>query len=50
MAEVAGRWRTRIKAFRKTTDERRRFWESAFRGRFASLMAAGKEQPGTGAG
>jgi len=44
MAEVAGRWRTRIKAFRKTTDERRRFWESAFRGRFASLMAAGKEQ------
>ena len=43
MAEVAGRWRTRIKAFRRTTDERRRFWESAFRGRFASLMAAGDE-------
>jgi len=43
MAEVAGRWRTRIKAFRRTTDERRRFWENAFRGRFASLMAAGDE-------
>jgi len=43
MAEVAGRWRTRIKAFRRTTDERRRFWETAFRGRFASLMAAGDE-------
>ncbi|WP_312691367.1 siroheme synthase CysG [Kosakonia sp.] len=43
MAEVAGRWRTRIKAFRRSTDERRRFWESAFRGRFASLMAAGDE-------
>ena len=44
MAEVAGRWRSRIKPFRKTTDARRRFWEVAFRGRFASLMAAGKEQ------
>ena len=44
MAEVAGQWRGRIKAFRKTTDARRRFWESAFRGRFASLMAAGNEQ------
>lgn len=43
MAAVAGRWRTRIKAFRRTTDDRRRFWESAFRGRFASLMAAGDE-------
>lgn len=43
MAEVAGRWRERIKAFRHTTDARRRFWESAFRGRFASLMAAGDE-------
>ena len=62
MAEVAGRWRSRIKAFRRTTDERRRFWESAFRGRFASLMAAGDEpaaekaleaelkQPGSGSG
>jgi len=43
MAEVAGRWRERIKAFRPTTDARRRFWENAFRGRFASLMAAGDE-------
>ena len=43
MAEVAGGWRPRLKAFRKTTDARRRFWEKAFRGRFASLMAAGNE-------
>ena len=44
MAEVAGQWRERIKTLRKTTDARRRFWEAAFRGRFASLMAAGNEQ------
>jgi len=44
MAQVAGEWRERIKAFRTTTDARRRFWEAAFRGRFASLMAAGNEQ------
>ena len=44
MAQVAGEWRERIKAFRATTDARRRFWENAFRGRFASLMAAGNEQ------
>lgn len=43
MAEVAGGWRQRLRAFRKTTDARRRFWEKAFRGRFASLMAAGNE-------
>ena len=62
MAEVAGRWRTRIKAFRRTADERRRVWETAFGGRFASLMEAGDEpaaekaleaelaQPGAGGG
>ncbi len=44
MAEVAGRWRERIKDTLKTTAERRRFWERAFRGRFASLMAAGNQQ------
>ncbi len=44
MAEVAGQWRERLKAYRTTTDARRRFWEQAFRGRFASLMAAGDEQ------
>ncbi len=41
MAEVAGGFRDRIKARIPTTDGRRRFWEKAFRGRFASLMAAG---------
>lgn len=44
MAGVAGTWRDRIKARLTTTDARRRFWERAFRGRFASQMAAGDEQ------
>ncbi|WP_449576904.1 siroheme synthase CysG [Lelliottia nimipressuralis] len=44
MAEVAGGFRERLKAYRTTTAHRRRFWEKAFRGRFASLMAAGNEQ------
>jgi len=44
MADVAGRWRERIKQHLHTTAERRRFWERAFRGRFASLMAAGNQQ------
>ncbi|XES83490.1 siroheme synthase CysG [Franconibacter pulveris] len=44
MAEVAGSWREKIKARLTTTDARRRFWERAFRGRFASQMAVGNEQ------
>lgn len=44
MAEVAGGFRERLKSQVTTTAERRRFWEKAFRGRFASLMAAGNEQ------
>lgn len=44
MAEVAGRWRERIKTHLHSTAERRRFWERAFRGRFASLMTAGNQQ------
>ncbi|HDS9358443.1 TPA: uroporphyrinogen-III C-methyltransferase [Enterobacter chengduensis] len=44
MADVAGRFRDRLKTQVKTTDGRRRFWDRAFRGRFASLMAAGNEQ------
>lgn len=44
MAEVAGGFRERLKAYRTTTADRRRFWDKAFRGRFASLMAAGNEQ------
>jgi len=43
MAAVAGSFRERIKTVLSTTDARRRFWEQAFRGRFASLMAAGNE-------
>ncbi len=43
MAEVAGNFRERLKAVITTTDGRRRFWDQAFRGRFASLMAAGNE-------
>ena len=43
MATVAGSFRERIKGALSTTDARRRFWEQAFRGRFASLMAAGNE-------
>lgn len=43
MATVAGSFRERIKGALTTTDARRRFWEQAFRGRFASLMAAGNE-------
>ncbi|MGY5369057.1 siroheme synthase CysG [Enterobacter oligotrophicus] len=44
MAEVAGQFRDRLKARVNTTDGRRRFWDRAFRGRFASLMAAGNER------
>ena len=43
MAEVAGNFRERLKSVVTTTDGRRRFWDRAFRGRFASLMAAGNE-------
>lgn len=44
MAEVAGNFRERLKTQVKTTDGRRRFWDRAFRRRFASLMAAGNER------
>lgn len=43
MAAVAGRFRERLKTVITTTDGRRRFWDRAFRGRFASLMAAGNQ-------
>ncbi|MGM3174726.1 siroheme synthase CysG [Dickeya lacustris] len=42
MAEIAGRWRGRIKQRLASVTERRRFWERAFGGRFASLVAAGQ--------
>lgn len=44
MAEVAGQFRERLKARVNTIDGRRRFWDRAFRGRFASLMFAGNER------
>ena len=43
MAAVAGQFRERLKTVITTTDGRRRFWDRAFRGRFASLMAAGNQ-------
>ena len=43
MAAAAGEWRERIKARVPDADGRRRFWERAFTGPFASLMAAGNE-------
>ncbi|CNH87029.1 siroheme synthase CysG [Yersinia pekkanenii] len=42
MAAVAGRWRGRVKQQIATMGERRRFWENAFSGRFASLISRGQ--------
>jgi uroporphyrin-III C-methyltransferase/precorrin-2 dehydrogenase/sirohydrochlorin ferrochelatase len=42
MAEIAGGWRERVKQRFSSMRARRRFWEQAFDGSFASLMAAGK--------
>ncbi|WP_208952041.1 siroheme synthase CysG [Rahnella sp. ChDrAdgB13] len=42
MAEIAGRWRGRVKAQFSSMRARRRFWEQAFAGRFSSLASAGK--------
>ncbi|WP_439213875.1 siroheme synthase CysG [Duffyella gerundensis] len=44
MAEVAGSWRNRVKARFSKMSDRRRFWERAFNGLFASQMAAGNVQ------
>ncbi|ERK12503.1 Siroheme synthase [Pantoea sp. AS-PWVM4] len=41
MAEVAGQWRDKVKQRYRQMSERRRFWERAFNGLFASQMAAG---------
>ncbi|MRS14120.1 uroporphyrinogen-III C-methyltransferase [Enterobacteriaceae bacterium RIT691] len=43
MAEAANYWRHHIKTRMPSVNARRRFWERIFRGRFASLMAAGNE-------
>ncbi|AUH14966.1 uroporphyrinogen-III C-methyltransferase [Dickeya solani] len=42
MAELAGKWRSRIKQRLASVTERRRFWERIFTGRFSSLVAAGQ--------
>ncbi|MCF7530011.1 siroheme synthase CysG [Neisseria lisongii] len=39
MAEIAGRWRQRVKAEISGTENRRRFWENLFDSRFATLAA-----------
>ncbi|ORM66494.1 uroporphyrinogen-III C-methyltransferase [Pantoea rodasii] len=41
MAEVAGQWRDKVKQRYHSMSERRRFWERAFNGLFASQMSAG---------
>lgn len=42
MAAIAGRWRGRVKQHMTSMGERRRFWEHAFSGRFASLISRGQ--------
>lgn len=42
MAEMAGSWRERVKQRFNSMSARRRFWEQAFDGNFASLTAGGQ--------
>ncbi|CDG46826.1 siroheme synthase CysG [Serratia symbiotica] len=42
MAEVAGRWRGRVKQRLTSNSERRRFWEKTFDGRFSTRVANGQ--------
>lgn len=42
MAEIAGSWRERVKQRFNSMSARRRFWEQAFDGNFASLTAGGQ--------
>jgi uroporphyrin-III C-methyltransferase/precorrin-2 dehydrogenase/sirohydrochlorin ferrochelatase len=42
MATIAGRFRTRLASTVSSFSARRRFWEQAFNGRFASLVASGR--------
>lgn len=44
MANIAGGFRQTLKKRIHSFSERRHFWEKAFNGRFADLMAAGKER------
>ncbi|MBN7122529.1 siroheme synthase CysG [Erwinia billingiae] len=41
MAELAGQWRTKVKQRLGKMSERRRYWEAAFNGLFASQVASG---------
>ncbi|SPZ21762.1 Siroheme synthase [Providencia rettgeri] len=42
MAEIAGRWRHKVKETLTNMRERKRFWEKSFSGRFASLVEKGQ--------
>lgn len=44
MAEMAGHWRERVKQRFHSTDERRHFWERAFKGPFARAMLHGSDE------
>lgn len=44
LAQIAGQWRTRVKQQIPAMSGRRRFWEKALNGRFASLVAQGRLQ------
>jgi len=44
MAEIAGQWRDKVKQRFSKMADRRRFWERAFNGLFASQVAAGNVQ------
>ncbi|MBC8945448.1 MULTISPECIES: siroheme synthase CysG [Xenorhabdus] len=44
MAEIAGRWRNQVKQSLTSLRQRRYFWEKAFNGRFATLVANGQLQ------
>lgn len=44
MADMAGDWRERVKQRFHTTDERRHFWERAFKGPFARAMLHGSDK------
>ncbi|MBD2813445.1 uroporphyrinogen-III C-methyltransferase [Xenorhabdus sp. Flor] len=44
MAEIAGRWRNRVKQSLTSLRQRRYFWEKAFNGRFSTLVANGQLQ------
>lgn len=42
MANIAGQWRERVKTRFSSMTARRRFWETIFDGRFATLVTAGQ--------